>query len=71
MKQPLFVHTKPTRNSEVIRTYKYGHALIYRSFSSQWHEATVYVNGKAQTGYIHATDVGDHVQAPKVEGELH
>lgn len=60
--QPLSVHTSPTRDSSVLKSYNSGHALIYRSFSSQWHQATVYVNGKAHTGYIHTNDVGPEVR---------
>ncbi|WP_172371513.1 N-acetylmuramoyl-L-alanine amidase family protein [Sporosarcina jiandibaonis] len=56
--QPVHVYQSPTRNNGVLKSYKRGARLIYRTFSSQWHEATVIINGKARTGYIHVNDVG-------------
>lgn len=53
------VYASPTRNSNVLKSYNQGKNLIYRTFSSQWYEATVYVNGIAQTGYIYASDVAN------------
>ncbi|MCM3112003.1 N-acetylmuramoyl-L-alanine amidase [Lederbergia lenta] len=67
-KQPVNVYTTPTRQSGVLKSYQQGHALSYKSFSSQWHEATVYVNGKAEKGYIHSSDVGE--KAPLVQTPL-
>ena len=56
--QPVNVYQSPARNTGVLKSYNRGAKLIYRTFSSQWHEATVIINGKAQTGYIHVNDVG-------------
>lgn len=53
------VYASPTRNANILKGYRQGHKLIYRTFSSQWYEATVYVNGIAHTGYIHASDVAN------------
>lgn len=53
------VYASPTRNANILKSYRQGHKLIYRTFSSQWYEATVYVNGIAHTGYIHASDVAN------------
>src|SRR5690606_3880750 len=62
-KQPISVYTAPTRSSDVWKNYQYGHILKYRTFSSQSHIATVYVNGEAKTGYIHNSDVGSDVDS--------
>ncbi|MED4130204.1 N-acetylmuramoyl-L-alanine amidase [Shouchella miscanthi] len=58
LKQPTQVYTNPTRSGEVLRGYQAGHLLQYRTYSSTWHIATVYINGEPKTGYIHADDVG-------------
>lgn len=68
LKQPVSVYEKPARSAKVLKTYNYHQRLIYRSFSSQWHEATVYVGGKPKTGYIHASDTGSIQQSPMVRG---
>lgn len=51
------VYSEQSRNSRILKTYNQGHVLIYRSHNEQWHQATVYLNGKPHTGYIHADDV--------------
>lgn len=51
------VYEKATTSSKVLRTYKEGHVLKFRSFTDDWYEATVKVNGKSKTGYIHKSDV--------------
>jgi N-acetylmuramoyl-L-alanine amidase len=56
--QPVHVYQSPKRNNGVLKSYNRGARLIYRTFSSQWHEATVIINGKTKTGYIHVNDVG-------------
>lgn len=68
--QPVNVYGSPTQSSKVLKSYNKGSSLIYQSFSSQWHKATVYVNGKAHTGYIRASDVGPKAPAisPPVKG---
>ena len=61
--QSVHVYQNATRNSGVLKSYKHGAKLIYRTFSSQWHQATVIVNGKRQTGYIHTDDVSIELPA--------
>lgn len=56
-KVPLNVYKKADRASGHWKSYGYGSKLIYKEFSKNWYEATVYVSGKAQTGYIHKSDV--------------
>ncbi|MFD1706498.1 N-acetylmuramoyl-L-alanine amidase [Siminovitchia sediminis] len=57
MKSSTHVYSKASRGSKILKSYKFGHGLIYRTFTSDWYEATVYVNGKKYTGYIHKSDV--------------
>lgn len=68
LKQPVAIYATPSQNSEILKTYNYNHRLIYRSFSSQWHIATVYINGKPKTGYIFAKNVGEQDQSKSVRG---
>lgn len=56
-KKEIDVYQKPTTHSKVLKSYKQGHILKYRSFTKDWHEATVLINGKRETGYIYAKDV--------------
>lgn len=57
LKSPTAVYQKASTNSKKLKTYAQGSILKYRSFTSNWYEATVYINGKAVTGYIHKSDV--------------
>ncbi|MCP8617481.1 SH3 domain-containing protein [Salirhabdus salicampi] len=54
---PTEVYASPDREAEVLKSYKKGTNLKYRSYTEEWHEATVYVNGKPTTGYINVNDV--------------
>ena len=56
------VYTKPSANSKVLKGYNKGSILKYRTFSSNWYEATVYIDGKRYTGYIYAKDVASVLQ---------
>src|SRR5699024_1545419 len=51
------IYANASTNSHILKTYDYGHILKYRTFTSNWYVATVYINGKPQTGYIHKNDV--------------
>lgn len=68
IKQPVNVYESPSRKARVIKTYDYNHPLIYRTYSEDWHIATVYINGKSKTGYIHHADVSSPQDAPAVKG---
>lgn len=46
------VYTKASNTSSVLKTYSKGSKIKYKTFTSNWYEVTVFVNGKAQTGYI-------------------
>lgn len=66
LKQPVHVYSGPDKSSTVHKSYSKGHLLKYESLTTNWHKATVYVNGKARTGYIHKSDVGN--QSPQLNG---
>ncbi|MBU5465339.1 SH3 domain-containing protein, partial [Virgibacillus sp. MSJ-26] len=51
------VYSKTTRDSKVLKSYHQGSKLIFKTFSTNWFEATVYINGKPKTGYIHIDDI--------------
>lgn len=51
------VYQRASKDSKILKTYSKGSILKYKSLSSQWYEATVYVNGKKHTGYIYKDDV--------------
>ncbi|RID89544.1 hypothetical protein D1953_00025 [Peribacillus asahii] len=57
----LSVYSKATTNSNVLKSYVQGSVLKYKTFSSEWYEATIYSSGKAVKGYISTTDVEDSV----------
>lgn len=56
---PTYIYSKTSRSSPKLKSYTKGTLLQFRPYNDFWHEATVYVQGKAQTGYIHVNDVGD------------
>ena len=56
-KSRIHVYSRASRDSSSLKSYSFGHKLIYYSFIPDWYEATVYVNGKPRKGYIHASDV--------------
>ncbi|MCT1905341.1 hypothetical protein [Oceanobacillus sojae] len=51
------VYQSPNRSSKVQKSYSEGHVLSYTEYLNDWYKATVYVNGKRKTGYIHKDDV--------------
>ncbi|MDQ0352783.1 beta-N-acetylglucosaminidase/uncharacterized protein YraI/RNA polymerase subunit RPABC4/transcription elongation factor Spt4 [Alkalibacillus filiformis] len=51
------VYSRASRNSSTFRSYSTGTSLIYKTYSSEWYEAIVFINGERQTGYIHRDDV--------------
>lgn len=54
---PTIVYNKPSKSSKKLKSYQVGKRIKYQPYTSNWFKATVYVNGKAQTGYIHTNDV--------------
>lgn len=57
LKAPTHVYSGPSRNSKTLKSYEKHSTLKFRELSKNWYQATVYVNGKAYTGYIHRSDV--------------
>ncbi len=58
LKSPTNVYSKASRSSSVLKSYPSNRLLKFKTFSNSWYEATVYINGKAHTGYIHKSDIG-------------
>ncbi|PKR77819.1 hypothetical protein CEY16_07775 [Halalkalibacillus sediminis] len=52
-----FVYSATSRDSKKLKGYSFGSRMVYKTFTSNWYEATVYVEGKKRTGYIHKNDV--------------
>ncbi|MBM7543086.1 hypothetical protein JOE23_003365, partial [Amphibacillus cookii] len=52
------VYSQPSTSSSTLRSYNAGRLLMYKTFSNEWYEAVVIINGQQQTGYIHK----DHVE---------
>ncbi len=66
LKQPINVYDALDRQANVLKKYKYGQLLKYRTLTEDWYQATVIINGKAQSGFITVDDVGD--EAPVAQG---
>lgn len=54
---PTNVYSKASTNSKKLKSYSQGTILKYNTFSNNWYEASVYINGKKTTGYIHSSHV--------------
>ncbi|GGH76552.1 beta-N-acetylglucosaminidase/nitrogen fixation protein [Pullulanibacillus pueri] len=61
IKSPTNVYTYASTSSKVLKSYKRGASLKYKTFTSEWYECTVILNGKSVTGYIKKTDVGQQL----------
>ncbi|TMU84085.1 hypothetical protein FGG79_18290 [Bacillus sp. BHET2] len=57
LKSPTHVYKELSTSSQKLKSYEQGSILKYKALNSQWFIATVYVNGKASTGYISKNDV--------------
>lgn len=64
------VYDRPSTEAKALKSYPYGQTLIYRTFSSKWHLATVIIDGERHTGYIHHKDVSPSVQGDSVGKRL-
>ncbi|SEP83150.1 Zinc carboxypeptidase [Virgibacillus subterraneus] len=56
-----FVYNKTSRKSKKLKGYSFGSKLIFKSFTSNWYEAIIFIDGKTHTGYIHKNDVVDEM----------
>src|SRR5699024_214966 len=61
LKNPTAVYSRASTNGPVLKSYPEGSILKYKTFSDNWYEATVYINGKPKTGYIHKSHVENTV----------
>ncbi|MBY7144656.1 SH3 domain-containing protein [Virgibacillus sp. NKC19-3] len=59
LKNQTNVYSSASTSSKVLKSYKQGHILQYKSLTSDWYEAIVIINGESVTGYIHKNDVAD------------
>lgn len=60
----LNVYSSLSRSSGVLKSYEQGRVLKYKTYTANWYQATVIVNGKAVTGYIHKQDIENSVSSP-------
>lgn len=56
---PTKIYNEPSTGAKVLKSYKQSQTLKFKTFSSNWYQATVIINGIKKIGYIHKTDVGD------------
>ncbi|MFC4620437.1 SH3 domain-containing protein [Camelliibacillus cellulosilyticus] len=64
LKSSTHVYTTTSTGSKVLKSYSQGSLLKYYSYTSDWNKCTVYINGKATTGYILKSDVENVVKSP-------
>lgn len=57
LKKPTYVYSKASKSASTLKSYKEGTILKVRTLSPNWFEATVYISGKATTGYVYGGDV--------------
>src|SRR5690606_39067320 len=65
LQSPTAIYSLASTNSKSLKTYEQGTVLNYKSFTSDWYEAVVYINGKKTTGYIHTS----HTESINAENE--
>ncbi|MDQ0352743.1 nitrogen fixation protein [Alkalibacillus filiformis] len=62
-----YVYSDPSKNSRQLKGYNFGSDLIFKSFTENWYEAEVVVEGQRHTGYIYKDDVSlDGVNAEPI-----
>src|SRR5690606_29084543 len=61
LKSPTAVYSRASTNSNALKTYAQGTVLLYNTFSSDWYQTGVYINGVKRTGYIHKSHVENAV----------
>lgn len=65
LKKKTAVYADTDTKSKVLKSYSQGSILKFKNFNSDWYQATVYINGKAETGYINKKDVEVPTSSPK------
>ncbi|MFG6114136.1 C39 family peptidase [Halobacillus sp. MO56] len=53
----VYVYSSTSTQSKKVKGYDEGSILKFKSYTRNWHEATVYVNGATKKGYIHNSDL--------------
>lgn len=65
LKNPTHVYSHTSKKDSIIlKSYKQGQILKYKNYNKNWYIVTVYINKKAQTGYIHTNDVETVITKP-------
>ncbi|MGG4178490.1 N-acetylglucosaminidase [Virgibacillus pantothenticus] len=67
---PTNIYSTTSKKSKVLKNYNYGSKLKFKTFSNDWYEAKVYINGKPFVGYIHADDVSSNSVINKTKYNL-
>ncbi|MCM3567386.1 glucosaminidase domain-containing protein [Neobacillus mesonae] len=57
LKNPTNIYLRAAKSSDIIKTYHQGSVLVYKTLTSEWYVCTVYIKGRAVTGYISKADV--------------
>lgn len=60
------VYATASTDSQRLKDYPVGSLLHYKTFSSEWYEATVIMNGKPTTGYIHKSHVENGIESDEI-----
>lgn len=69
IKSPTHVYSSPATNSSSLKTYQNGAYLKFSTFSDNWYQTGVYINGKKHIGYIHKSHViARETNAKSLEG---
>lgn len=64
LKNKTVVYSSPSTSSKKQKEYTLGSILKYTTFTDSWYQATVYINGVKETGYIHKSDVNTATDNP-------
>lgn len=66
---PTIVYEKRSKSSKQLKSYPKGAKLKYRHYNKNWYIATVIINGKKYSGYVHKNDAG--TKQPILYGYAH
>lgn len=55
-------------NANILKNYDQGDEITYKTYSSNWYEAEVYIDDEKQTGYIHKDDADE--EKPEVPEDI-
>ncbi len=58
---PTYIRTRPSTKATHVKALPVGSIINLKTFSKHWYEATVNVNGKKKTGYVHKKHIGDQI----------